>query len=160
MNNLINIALVRSESLCRIVTVSYTHLDVYKRQVAALWAPSAAIVNPWEMGLAMAETAVVNGCDLKLSFEVKSIDKEENCYLIKSENDEVRAKYVINASGVNTDAVSSMVGTPNYKIVPTVGEYYLLDKSEGKTVSSVVFPCPSKKGKGVLIAPVSYTHLV
>ncbi|MDQ9757361.1 FAD-dependent oxidoreductase, partial [Acinetobacter baumannii] len=70
-----------------------------------LWAPSAAIVNPWEMGLAMAETAVVNGCDLKLSFEVKSIDKEENCYLIKSENDEVRAKYVINASGVNTDAV-------------------------------------------------------
>lgn len=134
--------------------------NISEKAVAALWAPSAAIVNPWEMGLAMAETAVVNGCDLKLSFEVKSIDKEENCYLIKSENDEVRAKYVINASGVNTDAVSSMVGTPNYKIVPTVGEYYLLDKSEGKTVSSVVFPCPSKKGKGVLIAPTVHGNLI
>ena len=53
-----------------------------------------------------------------------------------------------------------MVGTPNYKIVPTVGEYYLLDKSEGKTVSSVVFPCPSKKGKGVLIAPTVHGNLI
>lgn len=134
--------------------------NISEKVVGALWAPTAAIVNPWEMGLAMAETAVVNGCDLKLSFEVKSIEKENDCYTLKSENDEVKAKYVINASGVNTDIVSSMAGKPNYKIVPTVGEYYLLDKSEGKTVSSVVFPCPSSKGKGVLIAPTVHGNLI
>ena len=41
--------------------------------VGALYAPSAGIVNPWEMALAMAEQAVENGVDLKLCYDVTGI---------------------------------------------------------------------------------------
>lgn len=56
--------------------------------------------------------------------------------------------------------MSALVSSPTYKIIPTAGEYYLLDKSEGNTVSSVIFPCPSKKGKGVLISPTVHGNLI
>lgn len=44
--------------------------------ICALYAPTAAIVNPWEYGIALAETAVRNGTEVKLEFEVTSIEKE------------------------------------------------------------------------------------
>ena len=127
---------------------------------AALWAPSAAITNPWQFGLAMAEVAVQNGTKVFLGFEVNSIEKKSESFCIKSKRGEINARFVINASGAYADKVSSLVCEPDYKIIPTAGEYYLLDKSEGKTVSSVIFPCPSAKGKGVLIAPTVHGNLI
>ena len=41
----------------------------------ALYAPSAAIVSPWEYALAMAEVAVRNGVELHLSSPVTGIQK-------------------------------------------------------------------------------------
>ena len=40
---------------------------------AALYAPTAAVVNPWEYALAMAETAVKNGVELYLEHPVTAI---------------------------------------------------------------------------------------
>lgn len=134
--------------------------NVAKNVKLALWAPTAAIVNPWEMGLAMAETAVRNGCTLHRSFPVTKIEKTDGGYTLHSSDVAVRARYVISACGVHADEVRSMVSPAPYKIIPTAGEYYLLDKSEGKTVSSVVFQCPSKKGKGVLVAPTVHGNLI
>lgn len=37
--------------------------NVSDKVTAALYAPTAAIVSPWEYALALAETAVVNGCE-------------------------------------------------------------------------------------------------
>lgn len=126
----------------------------------ALWAPSAAIVNPWEFGLAMAETAVKNGCELKRNFCVSSIDKTEEGFEISSDADKVSARYVINAGGVYADKISRMVCDTSFEIIPTAGEYYLLDKAEGSRVSSVIFQCPSKEGKGVLVAPTVHGNLI
>lgn len=126
----------------------------------ALWAPSAAIVNPWEFGLAMAETAVKNGCELKRNFCVSSIDKTEEGLEISSDADKVSARYVINAGGVYADKISRMVCDTSFEIIPTAGEYYLLDKAEGSRVSSVIFQCPSKEGKGVLVAPTVHGNLI
>ena len=43
--------------------------------VGALYAPSAAIVSPWEFALAMAEVAVRNGVELHRSCPVTRIEK-------------------------------------------------------------------------------------
>lgn len=126
----------------------------------ALWAPSAAIVNPWEFGLAMAETAVKNGCELKRNFCVKSIERSDEKFEIFSDSDKVIARYVINAGGVYADKISRMVSDDSFDIIPTAGEYYLLDKAEGDRVSSVIFQCPSKEGKGVLVAPTVHGNLI
>lgn len=47
----------------------------------ALYAPSAAIVNPWEFAIAMAENAVENGAEVRLNSPVTAIEKTENGWL-------------------------------------------------------------------------------
>jgi glycerol-3-phosphate dehydrogenase len=61
---------------------------------------------------------------------------------------------VINAAGVESDRIHDLVAPPAFDIVPTRGEYYLLDgTAAGSVVRSVVFPCPSREGKGVTVSP-------
>lgn len=128
--------------------------------LGALYAPTAAIVNPWEFCLALAETAVRNGVEIALSNRVKDIKKIDNGYEITTNKATYQTKYVFNAAGVHSDDIHNLIAEPNFKITPKRGEYYLLDKSEGAVVKHVIFQCPSSVGKGVLISPTVHGNLV
>lgn len=128
--------------------------------VGALYAPSAAIVSPWEFCLALAETAVRNGVELRLSAGVKGIEKWDGSFLLHTAAGDVEARYVVNAAGVDADKVHAMVGGDNFHTTPNRGEYYLLDKAQGTLVNTVVFQCPNKDGKGVLVAPTVHGNLI
>ncbi len=128
--------------------------------LGALYAPTAAIVNPWEYGLAMAETAVTNGAKLMLNTEVKDINKSGEGYTIVTNGETVEAKYVINAAGVYSDDIHNMVAEPTFKITPVAGEYFLLDKVEGSRANHVIFQCPNELGKGVLVSPTVHGNLI
>lgn len=134
--------------------------NISDEAVCALYAPTAAIVNPWEYGLAMAETAVRNGTEIMLEAEVTGIDKNENSWNIHTAKGDIEAAYVINAAGVNSDDIHNMVAEETFRILPSAGEYYLLDKSEGTRVSHIVFQCPNKEGKGTLVAPTVHGNLI
>jgi glycerol-3-phosphate dehydrogenase len=123
--------------------------------VAALYAPSAGIIEPWEMAIAYAENAIENGVELKLNYEVKSINELEDRFEIQSTDGElVDAKIVINAAGVYGDNIYKLVKEDfDFDIHPRRGQYFLLDKSADGLVNSVIFKCPSKLGKGVLVVP-------
>ena len=127
----------------------------------ALYAPSAGIVNPWELTLAMAEVAVRNGARLHLNTEVTGIEKTpEGHFLVHTGRGDYRARYVLAAAGVNAARVRGLLEPPPYTMLPTRGQYYLLDKSEGQRVSHVVFQCPNERGKGVLVAPTVHGNLL
>ena len=128
--------------------------------VGALYAPSAAIVSPWEYALAMAENAVQNGVDLRLETRVIGLEKIENGWHIKTNQGDFEARFVINAAGVDAGVIHEMAAPAQFKTVPCRGEYYLLDKSEGNRVNHVIFQCPSKVGKGVLVAPTVHGNLI
>ena len=120
----------------------------------ALYAPSAAIVSPWEYALAMAEVAVRNGVELHLSSPVTGIQKTASGWALTTPSGVVEARYVVNAAGIRADAVHDMAAPHRFTIQPTRGEYYLLDKSEGTRVQHVIFQCPNENGKGVPPAPL------
>lgn len=126
----------------------------------ALYAPTAGIVNPWEYALALAETAVRNGVELHLLTSVEGIRKEGEIYRLKTNRGDFEARCVVNAAGVHTGDVHAMLEEPAYRTIPTRGQYYLLDKSEGDRVSKVIFRCPGEKGKGVLVAPTVHGNLI
>lgn len=126
----------------------------------ALFAPSAAIISPWEFALALAETAVKNNAKLYLEHAVENIEKTANSYIIHTSKGDFESKCIINAAGVHADTIHNMVATPDFKIIPDRGEYYLLDKSEGERVSHVIFQCPTNIGKGTLIAPTVHGNLI
>ncbi len=119
----------------------------------ALYAPTGAIVCPYELAIAACGNAMDNGAELKLNFEVTQIDQKDDMYEIKSENESVNARIVINAAGVYADKIAAMIGDDSFKIHPRRGEYILLDKECGEMVSHTIFRTPSKMGKGILVSP-------
>lgn len=128
--------------------------------VASLWAPSAGIISPWELALAMAETAVSNGVELYLEHPVTAIEKNSDVFEVTTPKGVFRSCYVLNAAGVHSQEIAEMVGPAPFKIQPNKGEYYLLDKSEGSRVSAVIFQCPNENGKGVLVSPTVHGNLI
>lgn len=134
--------------------------NLSKKSLGALHAPTAAIVNPWEFCLALAETAVRNDVEIALNNRVNKIQKTENGYLVTTNQTTYQTKYIFNAAGVHSDDIHNLIAEPNFEITPKRGEYYLLDKSEGDVVNHVIFQCPSSVGKGVLISPTVHGNLV
>ncbi len=127
---------------------------------AALYAPTAAICSPWEYCLALAETAVRNGAELQLNTTVTGLDRADGCWQVHTTRGEFRARYVVNAAGVEAGAVHDMAAPHDFTIHPVRGEYYLLDKREGDRVGRVIFQCPNAQGKGVLVTPTVHGNLL
>jgi glycerol-3-phosphate dehydrogenase len=122
--------------------------------IGALYAPSAGIIEPWELAIACAENAIENGVELRLNYNVQGIENKETYFRIISDSEVVEAKIVINAAGVYADQLYKMVNSrPEFSIHPRRGQYYLLDKEAGEFVNHVIFPTPTKLGKGTLVTP-------
>lgn len=64
----------------------------------------------------------------------------------------IKSKYAINAAGVYADKIHDMICKESFKITPRKCQYYVMNKSQGNLISHAVFPCPSKLGKGILVA--------
>ncbi len=121
--------------------------------ICALYAPTGAIVCPYELAVAATGNAMDNGAELKTGFEVKAIEKTDDCYELVSDRESVKAKLVINAAGLYADKIANMVGDNSFTITPRRGEYILLDKECGNIISHTIFRTPSKMGKGILVSP-------
>lgn len=126
----------------------------------ALLAPSAAVISPWDFCLALAEIAVKNGAQLKRSAPVTAIEKIEGGYRLHTPQGAVESRMVVNAAGVFADKVHDMIAPHAFTTHPSRGEYYLMDKSQGALVDHVVFQCPNKDGKGVLVSPTVHGNLI
>lgn len=126
----------------------------------ALYAPTGGIVGPFEYTIALVENALENGGEVKVNAEVVSITKDDAFTIKLKDNEEIKAKYVINAAGIYADKIHNMICEESFKITPIRGEYYVLDKGEGKNFKNTIFQCPSKVGKGVLVAPTVHGNLI
>ena len=130
--------------------------DVY----AALYAPTAGIVCPFHLNIALAENAYVNGVEFKFDTEVLEIEKEEEGFVVKTNQGDFTTDYVVNAAGVYADKFHNMVSESKIHITPRRGEYLLLDKTAGAHVKNTIFALPSKFGKGVLVTPTVHGNLL
>ena len=126
----------------------------------ALLAPSAGIIDPWGFAIAMAETAVRGGVELRRDCPVTGIEDTGAGFVLHTPAGDVDARFVLNAAGVDADRVHEMLEPNDWHTLPSRGEYYLLDKSEHDRVSRVIFQCPGPEGKGVLVAPTIHGNLI
>ena len=124
--------------------------------IASLYAPTAGIINPFELTVALMENAMDNGVELKLNTEVVDITKTSNGYLVKTNNEEIETRIVINSAGLYSDKVARMLGIDTFEVKPRKGEYFVLDHFKQPFVSHVIFPTPTAKGKGILVTPTTH----
>ncbi len=128
--------------------------------IGALVAPTSSIVCPYELTIAGVENAVTNGAEFLRNCEVTAIDYADNEFKLTTSLGEITAEYVINAAGVHSGEIASLIGDNSIEIVVRHGDYYLLDKSQGSLVSRTIFQCPTKMGKGVLVSPTVDGNLI
>ena len=114
---------------------------------AALLAPSGGIVCPYELTIAAAGNAMDNGVELKCNFEVADASFSDGSWTLTAVSGEtVQARYIVNAAGIYSDIVAGKLGD-FYTVRPRRGEYLLLDREQGSTVSHTIFQCPSAAGE-------------
>lgn len=126
----------------------------------ALYAPTAGIIEPWELAAAASENAQDNGAELSLETEVKDIKKlQDGSYRVITNRGEVDTQYIINCAGVYADKINNMVTEPYFQIRPRRGNYFVLDK-DTNFINHIIFQCPTEKGKGVLITPTVHGNIL
>ena len=134
--------------------------QITKKALKGLLAPTAGIISPFELNVALMENAMDNGVELSLKNEVKAINKTNNGYQVVAELGTYEASYVINCSGVYTAKINEMVNPKSFDIEPRKGEYYVLDHYDNNYLKHTLFNVPSSKGKGVLVAPTTSNNYI
>jgi glycerol-3-phosphate dehydrogenase len=126
-----------------------------------LLAPSAGIISPYELNIALAESAAENGVSVKLCTKVIDITvKSGRVRKVITNNGELQPKIVINAAGVFSDEVAKLVGLREFSITPRRGDYLVLDKRVGVLANHTLFPVPGKVSKGIVITPTTDGNLL
>ncbi len=120
----------------------------------ALWVPTAGIICPYGLTIAAAGNAMDNGAQLLRNFCVTQITQTpEGFQVIGGDGRQVRGRYIVNCAGAWADKIAGLIGDNSFTILPRVGEYLLLDKTEGQRVRRTIFQVPTKEGKGILVTP-------
>ncbi len=120
---------------------------------SALYAPTAGTVNPWQLGIAACENAVHNGVELRLNTRVFAMAREKEGYLLETEKDSLYARAVVNCAGLAADWVQEMLFPPYVRIVPTAGDYLLLNKNSVNRPAHILEYEPEEKSKGLTVVP-------
>ena len=138
--------------------------NISDQAIAALYAPTAGIVCPFNLTIALAENACMNGAEFFLNTCVEEIRKEaqdgEEGFTVIASGKTFRSRVVVNAAGVYAGEIHNMVSEDKMTIIPRKGEYCLLDKSAGAHVNHTIFALPTKMGKGILVTPTVHGNLL
>lgn len=127
--------------------------NISDEAVAALYAPTGAIVCPFGLNYALAENAATNGVEFKFDTAVTGFEKKNDTWVVKTSQGDIETKYVVNAAGVYADVFHNMVSENKIHITARRGDYCLLDRATEGFVSHTIFQLPGKYGKGVLVTP-------
>ena len=128
----------------------------------ALFAPTAGIIDPFNLVVHTVENAVDNGVELFLNEEVINIEYSDELSKVYTRSGKVfEAKMVVDAAGLASDKIARMVD-PNidWSITPRKGQYFVLDHYKLGLVNSVIFPLPSEKGKGILVSRTTSNNYI
>lgn len=134
--------------------------NVNKNVVGALYCKTAGVTSPYELTIALAENAIQNGVELQLKAEVTDIEKKNEYFVVTAGKQLYKTKYILNCAGVYSDKIASLIGAQNFTIIPRRGEYILFNKVQGELASHVLFQCPTKEGKGILVTKTYHNNLM
>ncbi|MHB0859529.1 MAG: FAD-dependent oxidoreductase [Anaerolineae bacterium] len=120
--------------------------------VGALYAPTGGIVDPFNLCIAAAESAVLNGVEVALETEVLDFLWEgERIVGVRTNRGLYRSGWVVNAAGLWADELMHKAGVDSLRIRPRRGEYFVLDRVAAERMHSVLFPCPTPISKGIMV---------
>lgn len=119
--------------------------------------PTAGITSPYELTIAFAENATMNGVKIVLETKVIDILVENNEVKgVVTDKGTIKTKIVINAAGVYSDEIAKMAGAGDFEIHPYAGTMIVFDKRLQGHYNHIIREIPLKldprtKGGGAAI---------
>ena len=125
---------------------------ITEQVTGALYAPTGGIVDPFNLCIAAAESAVLNGVELRLDTRVTGLLRQDaRISGVCTTRGDFLASWVIDAAGLWADDIMRCAGLQTLAITPRKGEYFVLDRVAAETVRNVLFPCPTLVSKGIMV---------
>lgn len=124
--------------------------------------PTTKVTYPWEVAIAAVANAIKNGATFQRNAHVIDIKHVNDHFVIELENKQrIEALHVINSAGVRSDSIAKMI-EPDFPLTikPRRGEYFVLDRKAKDYFKHVIYPLPTKLGKGVLIVPQVHGNIL
>ena len=127
-----------------------------ERVTKALWAPSTAIISPFELVWALAISAKKNGVEFQFNTCLKSLDTTDDSICIHTNTGDIYCDYLANVSGESADKIEQMVRGESYEITPRRGQYFVFDKQTPKqSLNHVIYQVQEMGEGGTLITPTT-----
>lgn len=131
--------------------------------IKAIYNPTTGIISPFALVVRLSEAAAKNGADFAFDCEALDIDAPEGGpFTVKTSRGEMKARYIVNASGGSASLTESMVRPQNLIIKPRRGQFYIFDKQEGssETLRHVIYQAADSDEGGTLIAPTVEGNII
>lgn len=129
--------------------------------VCALFAPTGALVSPYELAFALADDAALNGVSFLFNERVESVSRlPSGCFAVRTSGGEYSCRALVNCAGASGADLHNQLSSHKLQIIHRRGQYYLLDRAASQPFSRTVFQCPSAMGKGVLVTPTVHGNLL
>ncbi|ETK36466.1 NAD(P)/FAD-dependent oxidoreductase [Microbispora sp. ATCC PTA-5024] len=128
--------------------------------LGGLTVPGESIVCPWTTTLAFATEALARGVHLLLNARVEAVARDGGQTVLSTSRGPLRARWVVNAAGLGSDAVDGLFGHRRFTVTPRRGELLVFDKAARPLADRIVLPVPGSRGKGVLISPTVYGNVM
>jgi len=129
----------------------------------ALFSERTAVISPYELTIALAESAHRNGVEFRFYAEVVAIGRRGGRYEVATaDGARLESDLVVNAAGMRSDQVHSMVEAHGRAIHPCRGEYFVLDKVDESFLHTAVYPVPPADGRGlgIHVTPTTEGNLI
>ena len=110
--------------------------------------PGGACVSPYELTIALGESAVLNGAKVSFNTVVESMEvKDHRIVSVKTNRGTLYPKVVINAAGVFSDVVANMAEDQFFTIHPRKGTDSIMDKAMTSALSKTAITVYPKLGE-------------
>ena len=111
--------------------------------IDGLYVPQTGIVDYSDVSQAYARIIQGTGGVIKTNTRMTGFRKEQNGFVLETNNDPVHCANIINCAGLQSDRVASLCGLhPGLQILPFRGEYYEIKHEKEYLVKNLVYPVP------------------
>jgi L-2-hydroxyglutarate oxidase len=136
----------RANGLIGIKRLSASEIKEYEPHASGidgLFVPQTGIVDYVAVTNKYADLIREKGGEIITNSKLASVKRDGKDFILFTEHDEYKSKFVVNCAGLQSDRIAKMFGVdPKLQIIPFRGEYYKLKKEKQYLVKNLIYPVP------------------
>jgi L-2-hydroxyglutarate oxidase len=129
---------------CEMISKEQLHeLEPHVAGIKAIHVPEAGIVDFMQVCERLAERVLeVDGNNIEFSAKVTGIRQTAQRVVVQTDQTEYEGRLLVNCAGLYSDKITSMTQTPDAKIIPFRGEYYMVRPEKHHLCRNLIYPVP------------------